>query len=656
MNQSSSSPHLERQSLDLRDVVKDSMYREARGLAVKTTNKEETAGRLVKHKDSPRPLQLSKPVDGSNGVGVSEKQNMPADLKDSLRVLAKLRDAPWYYNECGDHSGSLCEENDGCWHTIPKDARRFSYDGRDINCLSFETRDTFKSARKIKESPRLSLDSKECSMRSSYSDSKRTNLSKNVQNSGNSKERAPNQQQSLGTQKRPPSIVAKLMGLEALPDSALANDSQFDIIKTSPVKDGDPFQKSSKSNNLNQPIRISNSRNSMKEPTSPRWKNPDLVMKPVSSSRFPIEPAPWRMQDGSRSSQRPISRPVKVPARATNTIPSVYSEIEKRLKDLEFKQSGKDLRALKQILEAMQAKGLLETRKEEKNLNFGTQGEYESKCTSPNLNLRPMSQRNLQSNHNNASTVSGSDSLRTFESPIVIMKPAKLVEKASISSSSLIPMDGLHKPQNGGNIDGRKGSINGRAPKDQSPKYSRRETATSSVEKRASSRNIKSAQSSPRSYQLPKEDTPANVAKSTGSVSPRLQQKKLEMEKRSCPPTPSDSNRTRRQTNRQPTDSVSPGGKARPKCPNLQQCDDQLSEMSNESRALSCQGDEISVQSDSNINLETKINMEVISAVRSTEVDGIQSSFMKADEFLASDSMQNVGALIYFFFLASLII
>ena len=34
--------------------------------------------------------------------------------------------------------------------------------------------------------------------------------------------------------------------------------------------------------------------------------------------------------------------------------PSVYGEMEKRLSALEFKTSGKDLRALKQILETMQ--------------------------------------------------------------------------------------------------------------------------------------------------------------------------------------------------------------------------------------------------------------------------------------------------------------
>lgn len=645
MNQPSMSPQLGRQSLDLRDVVKDSMYREARGLAVKTANKEEL-GRSIKHRNSPRPSQLSKSVDG---VEIGKNQNFPVDLKESLRVLAKLREAPWYYYESKDHLTSSYKGNDGCWHTVAKDTPRFSFDGRELNRMSFETRDTFKSTLKLKEMPRLSLDSREYSIQSSNSDSKRTHLSRNAQNSGNSNEKVPNLQQSLGTQKRPPSVVAKLMGLEAFPDAALASDGQLGMRKTCPVKDGDPFLKSSKTNNLNRPIQISNSRNPLKDPTSPRWKNPDLIMKPVSSSRFPIEPAPWRMQDGNRGSQKPNSRPVKVPARAISTIPSVYSEIEKRHKDLEFKQAGKDLRALKQILEAMQAKGFLETKKEEQALNFGAQGDYESKCTIPNL--RSISQQNLHSNHKNASTTSGSDSTRTFESPIVIMKPAKLVEKAGISASSMVPVDGLsdlRKSQNGGNVDGRKGSTNSQGAKDQSPKYSRRDAATSYVDKRASGKSMRSTQSSSRSQQLPREDATANSAKSSGSVSPRLQQRKLEMEKRSRPPTPpSDSNRPRRQSNRQPMDSVSPGAKARLKCPNSQQSDDQLSEISNESRTLSCQGDEIFVQSDSNILLDTKMDVEVTSAitVQSTYIDDIQSSFMKAGKYLTADLMQNVSVL-----------
>jgi hypothetical protein len=648
INQPSTSPHLGRQSLDLRDVVKDSMYREARGLSIKTTTKEEAVGRALKRRDSPRPLQLPKSVDGSCGVGVNMKQNAPVDLKESLKVLAKLREAPWNYNEAKELPISSYESKDGAWSSISRDAPRFSYDGRELNRLSFESRENLKSTTKHKELPRLSLDGRECSLRNSNSDSRPNQLTKNFQNGGNLKDKAHNLPQSSATQKRPPSVVAKLMGLETLPDSALANDSQLLLIKTYAVEDANHFSRSLKTNEINRAIRNSSPRNSSKDPTSPRWRNPDFVMKPISSSRFPIEAAPWKQLDGNQVSQKPAFRPVKGPPRAPNSFSSVYSEIEKRLKDLEFKQSGKDLRALKQILEAMQAKGLLETKMEEQAENFEIQTDTEPKCIGSNQNTKSLGRQNPQRNHVVASLSRGSNSSRTFESPIVIMKPAKLVERSGIPASSVIPIDdisSLHKIPSFGFADSKRGSINSQTAKDQSPKNSRRNSSVSSTDKKASGRNMRSVQSSSRSQLSPKENS-ASSEKITGSVSPRLQQKKLELEKRSLPPTPpSDSNKPGRQSNWHLKDSGSPGERVRPKSYNLQLSDDQSSELSYESRSLSCQGDDISVQSDGNIVVDSKIDIEVNSTEQSIEINGSQSPSMKAVEYLASGSMQKVGAL-----------
>ncbi|XP_024171014.1 protein LONGIFOLIA 1 isoform X1 [Rosa chinensis] len=612
-NHSSNSPRFGRQSLDLRDVVKDSMHREARGLSLKTTTRDEAAGNTVKCRDSPRPLKLSRPTDGSDGVRTNEKQNMPADLKESLRVLAQLREAPWHYED-RDHPRSTYESKDSFWHTVPKDAPRFSYDGREMNRLSFESRDTCRSTPKPKELPRLSLDSREGSMRGSQSDSRSNHLSKGFRNSGSSNGRDPSLPQSSGTQSRP-SVVAKLMGLEALPDS----DSNLSLIKTSPVIESNPFSKPLKTNNLYRPIHTSNSlRSSPKEPTSPRWKNPDLVMRPVSSSRFPIEPAPWKMQDGNRGYQS--SKPEKAQGRTQNSFPSVYSEIEKRLNDLEFKQSGKDLRALKQILEAMQVKGLLETKKEQQASNFETQKDCEPECSSSNPDPRSVNQRNRNS-HAMSSRIKSSDSSKNYGSPIVIIKPAKVVEKSGLPSSSLISMDGLsdvHTAPRGGTVDNKRVSTNSRTAKDHSPKNSRKDSSVGSIDKKPSGRNVKS---------LPKENSATNSAKSSGSVSPRLQQKKLELGKPSRPPTPpSDTRKPRRQSSRQSTDATSPGRKLRPKSSNLQQSDDQLSEISNESRRSSFQGDDI--------------DMEESSSVRGTDTNDCQSPSLKASKYLASASMQ----------------
>ncbi|XP_002514640.2 protein LONGIFOLIA 1 isoform X1 [Ricinus communis] len=638
LTQPSTSPHFGRQSLDLRDVVKGSMYREATGLSVKTSNKEEAIGHGMKHKDSPRPLQLSKSVDGSYGNGKKGKQNTntPVDLKESLKVLAKLREAPWYYNESRERPQSSYESKDGFSYTSCKDVPRFSYDGREMNRLSFESRDTIKSTLKLKELPRLSLDSRVVSMQGSNSEPKASNNSKDLRYGANSNEKVCDLQQPLGTQKRPSNVVAKLMGLEALPDSASTSSSQSGLTRSFPVEHSDSFSIPLKPNDLNRPVRIPKSPRSLsKEPISPRWKNPDLIMKPIS--RLPIEPAPWKQLEGSRASQKPA----KLSAKTSNPFPTVYSEIEKRLKDLEFNQSGKDLRALKQILEAMQAKGLLETRKEEGS-NFGSQRDCEPSCTtSPGQKPRLLSQRNEQTNYVSASSARSS-SLRSYESPIVIMKPAKLVEKSSIHASSVIPIDGfsdLQKTPSRGHADYKNRSANSRTAKDQFPRLSHRDSINSN-DKKGNVRN-RSTQSSTRPQQLPKESTTSSL-KSSGSVSPRLQQKKLELEKRSRPPTPpSDSNKPRRQSNKMLNELGSPGGKNRPKSHKLPTSDDQLSQISNESRTSSHQGDDISLQSDNTVVFDLKTDMEVTSTEQPNELNIDHSPSSNAVSHVVSGSEQN---------------
>ncbi|XP_021893228.1 protein LONGIFOLIA 1 isoform X1 [Carica papaya] len=626
IHQASSFPHLGLQSPDLRDVVKDSMYREVRGLSVKTTTKEEIKGQAMKHKDSPRPIQPSKSVDRSHGAGLSD---VDIEESESLRVLAKLREAPRCYTEAKEVRRSSYEAKDRSWHSIAKDAPRFSYDGRETNRLSFESRDSCKSVPKLKELPRLSLDSREGSVRGSNSESNAGYLSRSFQNSVNSGNEVPSPRGLLGSQKRPAGVVAKLMGLETLPDSASASDNDLHLIKTGPIEDGNPFSRALR-RDLNRPIRTSPSspRSSFKDPASPRWKNPDLIMKPISSSKFPIESAPWRQLDGIRNSQKPAFSVVKVQERTSNSSsPSIYSEIQKKLNDLEVKGSGKDLGALKQILEAMQEKGFLETKKEQP-LTFRARNGYEPKSV--------VLSQNSKGQHS-----------RSNESPIVIMKPAKLVDKAGMPASSVIPIDSfsdLNKLQIHAAVDSKRSSRNSRTAKDKSPRNMLNDFSISSVDKKLSSRSIRSSQSSTKPQQLSKESAATSV-KNSGSTSPRLQQKKLELDKRSRPPTPpSDSSKPRRQSNRHLTESSSPGGKLRSKSRDLQRSDDQLSQISNESRSSSYQGDDASLHSDSSTVLEPKVDTEVASTEQSVEVNSNQSPSLKAEKYSVSTSMEKVSA------------
>ncbi|KAL0318809.1 UNVERIFIED_CONTAM: protein LONGIFOLIA 2 [Sesamum angustifolium] len=325
-------------------------------------------------------------------------------------------------------------------------------------------------------------------------------------------------------------------------------------------------------------------------------------MKPMS--RFPIEPAPWKQVDGTRSSQKPASRTSRAPAKVPTTFPSVYSEIEKRLKDLEFTQSGKDLRALKQILEAMQSKGFLETQKGQGSSITGRK-DHDQKLLSSKHEERSGNNRMLQTDRVIASTKRTTGSSRHHESPIVIMKPAKLVEKSGIPAAS---------------------GFSSRTAKDLSSRSSQRDNAVNSVNVKNGT-TPKSTQVSARSQQ----DGTAGLGKSSGSISPRLQQKKLEMERRSRPPTPPDSSKSRRQSNKQQGDSSSPGGRRRPKHPSFQKSDDQLSEVNVESRNLNYHENENSVQSNESV-IRSSVNTVVVSSERSPGINSCQSPPMKASD------------------------
>lgn len=322
----SSSRHMKHQNLDLRDVVKDSMYREARGLSHKNLMKKE-----------------------------SDK---------------------WYYDEPRELSRSKsCQYKDGFPFSVSKDYPRFSYDGRETDLFSSKCRD-------ISES-RLSLDSRERSIRTLNSvslvpikpfDSK-SNLLRNPKING-----GVNAAKDLN-QTRPSSVVAKLMGLETFPlskSSKTSDDCQL-IIKMP-----------------------DSARSSLRDPPSPCWKNQNSDMKRIS--RVPIEAAPWKQQDGARiiTTSTKIHTPVS----------SVYSEVDKRLKNLEFAQSGNNLRALKRILESMK---VVEAGKGERQDTVERSSDHE---ISPSASTRL-------------------DVSRAHESHIVVMKPAKVVRKSFTNSKTL---------------------------------------------------------------------------------------------------------------------------------------------------------------------------------------------------------------------------
>lgn len=579
ISQPNNSLQLSRQPVDFRDVVKDSMYREAREISIRNATKANAGGQTLKYMDSPRPLQQPKSFKSRDSSQI-----------ESFRVLAKLREAPWSSNERKDRFAA-------------QDAPRFSYDGRE----------SIKSTIKLKELPRLSLDSKVHSMRGSTTEMKSNYLLGDMQRvNGNSS--ILNQQQEPGSNKRPSSLIAKLMGLEAFPDSMSTNRNQPNQNESLPDVQFDAISGLSKTTLKNKQNQTSGSpRNSIKEPVSPRIKNANSVKKPTSSSKFPIEPAPWQQQEGSKG-QTPASLSQETPTRASNSSLSVYGEIEKRLAQLEFKKSGKDLRALKQILEAMQkTKEILESREEDQASSFASQ-------TGDNNRVDPSSilanSDNLKRGNPTSTKTKRICSPKGFRSPIVVMKAAKSIEKNSNPASSAIQNESLSGHQCRA---GRKESVEKRT-KDPTQRSNYLQDPSSRpihlTNKDTRAKSLRLGQTSKSSHPTTGK---TNSRKCSESLNPRLEHKELKLENQSHSRTPSsDLSRSRRQH----MESGSPQRQSRSKSQHLGQSDDQLSDISIDVRYLTHQGDASSLQSGSYISMGSYVGSEVSSTDRSDKISG----------------------------------
>ncbi|PPD72657.1 hypothetical protein GOBAR_DD30449 [Gossypium barbadense] len=563
-------------SLNLRDVVKDSIYREACGLPIKTATKVEAGQhQTLKYIDSPRPLQSPKP---------SKTRN--TSLNESSHALLKLKGTPKMYNECEDDSPrplqspkpsktrntSLNESShallklkgtpkmyneceDGSLTFARQDAPRLSYDGRGA-----------KDAHKIKpkDLPRLSLDSRESSIKGSVDSMNSDFLLGEINRSRMKSNDIRNQEQEPGSYKGPSSVVAK---------------------------------------------------NSGKEPRSPRNRMTNVESKKPVATRCPIESAPWRQLDGNKGALKSQETPMKAP----NSFLTVYGEIEKSLAALEFMKSGKDTRALKQTPKQMQmSKQMSDTRKEEQasSLISHTSSILGHSSEAPNL-------RKLHSKNAVSATIKETSSPTCLKLPIKIIKEEKVMENGGNSTSLVVATGSLRRLRTSSHANTRSEKADKQSYKDSIPKPKTPKDPSS----RLHSRDKNTARTL-RDNQISKEPSPTaqentNIAVSSETTCLKLHQKKLEKEKQSRHTGPaSDQRKSRRQSSSLQAESGLPHRKPRHRSHNLRQSDDQLSDISSDMRDLNHQGDDSSMQSESNMSMTSYGDTEVTSAQSYGKIEG----------------------------------
>ncbi|KAK5835169.1 protein LONGIFOLIA 1-like [Gossypium arboreum] len=562
-------------SLNLRDVVKDSIYREACGLPIKTATKVEAGQhQTLKYIDSPRPLQSPKP---------SKTRN--TSLNESSHALLKLKGTPKMYNECEDGSLTFARQ----------DAPRLSYDGRGA-----------KDAHKIKpkDLPRLSLDSRESSIKGSVDSMRSDFLLGEINRSRMKSNDIRNQEQEPGSYKGPSSVVAKLMGVEALLNPMLTNGNRSQDIETCQDFKSNPASPSSRINEKKKSSISGCSRNSGKEPRSPCNRMTNVESKKPVATRCPIESAPWRQLDGNKGALKSRETPMKAP----NSFLNVYSEIEKSLAALEFMKSGKDIGALKQTLEEMQmSKQMSNTRKEEQasSLISHTSSILGQSSEAPNL-------RKLHSKNAVSATIKETSSPTCLKLPIKIIKEEKVMENGSNSTSIVVATSSLRRLRTSSHANTRSEKADKQSYKDSIPKPKTPKDPSSRLHSRDknTARTLRDNQISKVPSPTAQENT--NIAVSSETTCLKLHQKKLEMEKQSRRTDPaSDQRKSRRQSSSLQAESGLPRQKPRHKSHNLRQSDDQLSDISSDMRDLNHQGDDSSMQSESNMSMASYGDTEV---------------------------------------------
>ncbi|KAL4352160.1 hypothetical protein GQ457_06G029080 [Hibiscus cannabinus] len=234
-----------------------------------------------------------------------------------------------------------------------------------------------------KDAPRLSLDSR------AVVDAKgslkpreiRTNasiLSANRCESNREEDEADDKDK----QRRSTSVIARLMGLELLPDSNPEPDRKVELRRSaSEARGRDLFQ-----NRFIEGVNFHS-----KQSQQPNFQNGGISSNVVRENGAKQDRVSINRIESIRNAR---TEPVQAPARGTDrrkcfyesadffperkqTV-SVYGEIEKRLKIRGIDEPSKDLESLKQILEALQLKGLLHSTKapsQTNNRNFVYQHE-----------------------------------------------------------------------------------------------------------------------------------------------------------------------------------------------------------------------------------------------------------------------------------------
>ncbi|KAL9230913.1 hypothetical protein vseg_006204 [Gypsophila vaccaria] len=274
---------------------------------IKTLPREQAVRQAKTHVDSPRLLQPYK--------------------NDSPRLVAR-NDS--FRSTSSNQSAPILPLRTRYPDEPVNDSPRFSHDGRDA-------RETYTSSLKLKELPRLSLDSRQQPVKKFVHESKDDLVLRHLRRETQNPRKAQKLPEEPASSRPASNVVAKLMGLEALSDWTRNVNSQIE------QNDSGTYGNSN--------FRVKGVSKSRRETSSEAKTQRTRKDKP--SSKVSTEPVPWKTQEEQQSSGQVTPKNQQFNSEPQKHTLTVYANIEKRINDLDFNRSGKDLRALKHILDSI---------------------------------------------------------------------------------------------------------------------------------------------------------------------------------------------------------------------------------------------------------------------------------------------------------------
>ncbi|XP_039025080.1 protein LONGIFOLIA 1-like isoform X2 [Hibiscus syriacus] len=226
---------------------------------------------------------------------------------------------------------------------------------------------------KFKEAPRLSLDSRAVVDAKGSLKPREIRTNASILSAKRCESSRVEYEADDSYKQRSPSVIARLMGLEPLPDLNPEPDRKLELQRSaSEVRGRDLFQ--------HRFIDGVNFRS--KQSQQPNFQNGGVSSNVVRENGAKQDRVNLSRSESFRNAR---TEPVQAPVRGMDRrkcfydsadifaerkqTASVYGEIEKRLKMRGIDEPSKDLETLKQILEALQLKGLLHTKKSPSQTN-----------------------------------------------------------------------------------------------------------------------------------------------------------------------------------------------------------------------------------------------------------------------------------------------